>query len=101
VHFGKRIATVPEAVIDELKQCFESEEPMAMSDGLVAGAEVTIAEGPFLGLSAMVVRAFPAVRRVQILLDFLGRPTLAEVDRTSLRVQNQRVADRLPLLATA
>lgn len=100
VHFGKRIATVPESAIEELRQCFESEEPMEMTDGLVAGAEVTIAEGALLGLSAMVVRALPAVRRVQILLDFLGRPTLAEVDRTSLRVQNHRVADRLPLLAT-
>ncbi len=101
VHFGRRIAMVPEAAIDELRQCFESEQPMAMIDGLVAGAEVLIAEGAFMGLSAMVVRALPAVRRVQILLDFLGRPTLAEVDRSTLTVQNYRVADRLPLLATA
>jgi len=66
---------------------------------LLAGTEVTIAEGPFLGYSAMVVRALPAVRRVQILLDFLGRPTLAEVDRSSLKPTQYRVADRLPLLA--
>jgi transcriptional antiterminator RfaH len=101
VRFGKRIAMVPVAAIDELKQCFESEEPMAVTDGLVAGAEVIIAEGALFGFSAMVVRALPAVRRVQILLDFLGRPTLAEVDRSSLKLQNHRVADRLPLLATA
>jgi hypothetical protein len=47
----------------------------------------------------MVVRALPAVRRVQILLDFLGRPTLAEVDRSSLKLLYHRVADRLPILA--
>jgi transcriptional antiterminator RfaH len=100
VHFGQRIPTVPDGAIEELRQCFEAEEPMAVEDGLLAGAEVTIAEGPFLGYSAMVVRALPAVRRVQILLDFLGRPTLAEVDRSSLKLLHQRVADRLPLLAS-
>jgi transcriptional antiterminator RfaH len=100
VHFGKRIPTVPDGAIEELRQCFESEEPMAVQDGLLAGAEVTIAEGAFFGYSAMVVRALPAVRRVQILLDFLGRPTLAEVDRSSLKLLHHRVADRLPLLAS-
>lgn len=99
VHFGQRIPVVPDEAIEELRQCFEAEEPMAAEDGLLAGAEVTIAEGAFLGYSAMVVRALPAVRRVQILLDFLGRPTLAEVDRSSLKPVHYRVADRLPLLA--
>ena len=101
VHFGRRIPIVPDGAIEELRQCFESEEPMAVQDGLVAGAEVTIAEGAFLGYSAMVVRALPAMRRVQILLEFLGRPTLAEVDRRSLKLAHQRVVDRLPLLASA
>jgi transcriptional antiterminator RfaH len=100
VHFGQRIPVVPDAAIEELRQCFEAEEPMAMEDGLVAGTEVMIAEGAFLGYPAMVVRALPAVRRVQILLDFLGRPTLAEVDRSSLKPMQYRAADRLPLLAS-
>ena len=101
VHFGQRIPTVPDEAIEELRQCFEAEEPMAVQDGLQAGAEVMIAGGAFLGYSAKVVRALPAVRRVQILLDFLGRPTLAEVDRSSLKLLQPRVADRLPLLASA
>jgi len=100
VHFGQRIPVVPDGAIEELRQCFETEEPMAMEDGLLAGAEVVIAEGAFLGFPAMVVRALPAVRRVQILLDFLGRPTLAEVDRSTLKPLHYRVADRLPLLAS-
>jgi transcription antitermination factor NusG len=73
---------------------------MMVLDGLAAGTEVTIAEGALLGYSAMVVRALPAVRRVQILLDFLGRPTLAEVDRSTLKLVQLRVADQLPLLAS-
>jgi transcription antitermination factor NusG len=90
---------VPDAAIDELKQCFETEEPMAMEDGVKAGAEVTIVEGAFMGFSGMVVRTLSAGQRVQILLDFLGRITVTEVDRKSLKVENRAVADLLPLLA--
>jgi transcriptional antiterminator RfaH len=100
VHFGHKIPPVPDAAIEELRQCFESEEPMAVGHGIIPGAEVTIAEGVFMGFSGMVVRALSAGQRVQILLDFLGRITLAEVDRKSLKVENRRVADVLPLLAT-
>ena len=101
VQFGTRVPAVPEEAIDELRQCFESEEPMSVGDGLRPGVEVTIAEGAFMGCSAMVVRRLSAQQRVQILLDFLGRPILAEVGRSSLKLQNQRVADLLPLLAMA
>lgn len=100
VHFGQKIPAVPDAAIDELKQCFDSEAPMNVEDRVVPGVEVTIVEGSFMGFSGMVVRALSAGQRVQILLDFLGRITLAEIDRKSLRVENRSVADRIPLLAT-
>lgn len=101
VHFGQRIPAVPDAAIDELKQCFETEEPLAMEDGVKAGAEATIVEGAFMGFSGMVVRTLSAGQRVQILLDFLGRITVTEVDRKSLKVENRAVADLLPLLAAS
>jgi len=101
VHFGSKIPAVPDSAIEELKQCFESEQPMNVEDGVVPGAEVTIVGGAFFGFTGMVVRALSAGQRVQILLDFLGRVTLAEVDRKSLKLENRRVADMLPLLATA
>ena len=100
VHFGHKIPAVPDGAIVELKQCFESEQPMVVEDGVIPGAEVNIAEGVFMGFSGTVLRTLSAGQRVQILLDFLGRVTLAEVDRRSLRVENRRVADLLPLLAT-
>ena len=100
VHFGRKIPAVPDTAIEELKQCFESEQPMNVQDGVVPGAEVTIVGGAFFGFSGMVVRSLSAGQRVQILLDFLGRVTLAEVDRKSLKLENRRVADLLPLLAT-
>lgn len=99
VHFGQQIPTVADAVIEDLRQCFDSEEPMAVEDRLDPGAEVTVAEGSFLGSRGIVVRVLPARQRVQILLDFLGRTTLAEVDRKSLTVEGQTLADLMPALA--
>lgn len=99
VHFGQKIPAVPDQVIDELRQCFETEEPLPVQELLYAGSEVTVAEGAFMGSRGIVVRLLPARQRVQILLDFLGRTTLAEVDRKSLQVENRCVADLMPHLA--
>lgn len=101
VHFGDRIPPVPDAVIEELKQCFDDGEPMAVEERLIPGMEVTVAEGAFLGFHGIVLKVMTAKQRVQILLDILGRSTLTEVDRKTLTVENQCVADLMPSLATA
>ena len=101
VHFGLKIPTVSNDVIEELRQCFESEEPMALQDPLRVGSEVRVAEGSLLGSQGIVVRLLPARQRVQILLDFLGQTTLTEVDRKSLIVEDESVADLMPRLAMA
>lgn len=100
VHFGHRIPLVQDEVVEELRQCFDLDEPMGVEDGLKPGSEVLVAEGPFLGSRGVVVRALPGRQRVQILLDFLGRTTLTEVERRSLAVENRRMADLIPALAT-
>jgi len=99
VHFGRRIPILPDEVIDELRQCFQAEEPLSAQDRLFPGAEVTVAEGAFLGFRGVVVRLMPARQRVQILLDFLGQTTVAEVERNSLTLENSCLADLLPTLA--
>ncbi len=99
VNFGGHIPTVPQQVIDDLMACFESEEPMLMQDPLYPGAEITVAEGAFAGFDAIVLRTLPSRQRVQVLLDILGRPTVVELGRTSVTVNNSNVADALPALA--
>ena len=99
VHFGHKIPTVPNAAIVELRQCFESDEPIAVMDSLQPGAEVVVGAGPFLGARGLVVCALEGRQRVQILLDFLGRSTLAEVERKSLKVETRHMANLIPVLA--
>jgi transcriptional antiterminator RfaH len=99
VHFGQQIPTVPDSVIDELKECFDRGEPLAVEDRLVPGAEVSVVQGAFRGVQAVVLRTLPAKQRVQVLLDILGRPTLVEVDRCDVAVENLVVAELMPSLA--
>ena len=99
VHFGQEIPSVPSETVEELRRCFESEQPMAVEDGLFVGTEVVVAEGALLGSRGIVVRVLPAKRRVQILLEFLGRTTLTEMDRKSLTAEEQSMADLMPALA--
>lgn len=99
VRFGDRAARVADPIIDELKMCFQDSEPMSVEDHLIPGAEVIVSEGAFLGFRGIVVQLQPARKRVQILLDFLGRTTLTEVDRKSVTVENRCIADLMPALA--
>lgn len=100
VHFGHRVATVPDEVVEDLRQCFPCGEPMEVEDKLQPGMDVTVSEGAFLGSHGVVIRVLPARQRVQILLDFLGRTTVAEVDRRTLIVNDQCWASLLPGLST-
>jgi transcriptional antiterminator RfaH len=100
VRFGDKIAVVPDGVIEELAECFQDDEPLQIEDPIDTGTEVTFAGGAFMGFSGVVLRVLPAKQRVQVLLDFLGRTTVAEVDRTTLKTE-RRIADLVPTLATA
>ncbi len=99
VHFGHRIPRVADSVIEELQECFEVGEPMMVEDRLSPGDEVVVGDGAFTGMRAFVLRVMPARQRVQILLDILGGPTPVEVDRSSVVLERNTVADRAPILA--
>ncbi len=98
VRFGQKIPPVPDEVVEELRLCFETDDPMAVEEQLRPGTEVTVAEGAFLGSQGIVVRVLPSKQRVQILLDFLGRATLTEVDRNSVCAQERSLSQLVPAL---
>jgi len=99
VHFAHKIPKIPDAVIEELKECFEGEETITVEDRLAPGDEVIVAEGAFCGMRAFVLRVMPARKRVQVLLDVLGRPTPAELDENSVVMEGNGVANLVPMLA--
>jgi transcriptional antiterminator RfaH len=99
VHFARRIPKIADAVIEELKECFEGEETMTVEDRLSPGDEVVVVDGAFRGMRAFVLRVMPARKRVQVLLDVLGRPTPAEVDDHSVVNERNTVATLVPILA--
>src|SRR5258706_3485884 len=75
VHFAERVPTVPDSVIEELQECFAAEEPMAVEERLLPGAEVNLADGAFSGMRASVVRVMPGPRRGHGFLWNFGRRT--------------------------
>jgi transcription antitermination factor NusG len=99
VHFGNKIPQVPDLIIEELQACFGADDLIAVDNRLAPGDEVTVAEGAFAGMSAQVLKSLPAKKRVQILLDILGRPTTVEVGRGSVVLKKNSLADLAPFLA--
>jgi transcriptional antiterminator RfaH len=99
VHFGGKIPAVADSIIEELQDCFESDETITVEHRLTPGDEVTVAGGAFAGMSAYVLKNLPARKRVQILLDILGRATPVEVAREALMLKKNTLADLAPVLA--
>lgn len=84
VGFGGLPAVVDAAVIAELRQFVRDNETIEIAPEITPGDEVTVMDGPFRGLRAVVTRIMPAKERVAVLLELLG--TQREVEVTLNRV---------------
>jgi transcriptional antiterminator RfaH len=99
VHFGHKIPKVPDAIIEELRDCFEADDPMTVEDRISPADEVVFVEGAFAGMRGFVLRVMPAKKRVQVLLEVLGGPTPVEVERSAVILERSTLADFVPVLA--
>jgi transcriptional antiterminator RfaH len=99
VQFGNKFPQVADVIIEELKSCFGAGDLLVVENRLAPGDEVTVATGAFAGMSAQVLKSLPAKKRVQILLDILGRPTTVEVGSESVKLTRNTLADLVPILA--
>jgi transcriptional antiterminator RfaH len=87
VRFGAIIPEVPDYFVETLRREVAekgAQETLILQPQIEAGEEVEVANGAFSGSKATVVEVLPAKERVRVLLDFLGRPQLIEVDIFSL-----------------
>lgn len=89
VHFGSRWPTIPDAAIEELQQAMQGQELHVVEEPLRPGDRVQITEGAMQGLEAVVCRVMPARQRVAVLLDFLGRQTMVELERSQLVTETE------------
>ncbi|MGO8697743.1 MAG: transcription termination/antitermination protein NusG [Limisphaerales bacterium] len=80
VHFGSSWPTIPERTIEELEKVVGGTEIYSISPQVSAGDSVKIIEGTFHGFEALVTRVMPTRERVAVLLDFLGRQTVVELN---------------------
>ena len=79
VHFGDRLATLPENVVTALQSRMGGEEIVTLDCSIKVGQSVRISEGPFQGLEAVVTHLLPAKERIRVLFDFLGRSIEIEI----------------------
>lgn len=84
VHFGDYFAPVPDEVLSELRERLDDSDLKVFPDAVQPGDEVVIADGTFMGITAVVQRLLPAKDRVRVLLEFLGRTVETELASASL-----------------
>src|SRR5262249_30300065 len=84
VHFGNQWPSIPDYAVSELQEALGPDDVSFVARDFKPGEPVEIANGAFRGLHAVVSYAIPAKQRVAILLDFLGRQTMLELDSLDL-----------------
>jgi transcriptional antiterminator RfaH len=99
VHFGNNIPQIPDSVIADLRHFFNHDESLKVDNRFYPGDEVVFASGAFNGMHALVLREMPTRKRIQVLLDVLGRSIPVEVSSNTITKSRKSLADLVPLLA--
>jgi transcriptional antiterminator RfaH len=95
VQFGERIATIPDAIIEELRQTLSANADTIFIDAPLEGDEAEISSGPFQGERGTIVRVLPARERVEILLDVMGRSLPTEFRLSSIIFKHRTAAQKM------
>jgi len=84
VHFGENWPVISENTIHELREAVGTTELHTLSEELCPGDAVHFADGSLRGLRAIVSRVLPGQKRVEVLMELLGRQTGIELTVGSL-----------------
>ena len=78
VRFGNWYPVIEDDLIDDLRIETEDGDARELRLEFEAGDRVKLVHGPLAGLEAVITHVLPGNERVRLLLEFLGRETLAE-----------------------
>jgi transcriptional antiterminator RfaH len=79
IHFGAQWPTIPDPVIEDLRQTFGQQAIRIISSEIKSGDGIQLAGGVFHGLNAVVTTVMPGKERARVLMDFLGHQTPVEI----------------------
>jgi len=88
VDFGDQMVDVPDEVIQMLRDEMEGQDVKEVHVGMHIGDTVEFTEGPMRGLKGIVNSIQDGNERVKILMEFLGRESLVEVDSSKLLTEH-------------
>lgn len=89
VRFGREVPAVPDYFVEALRVELVKRGEASMitlAPKVDVGEEVEVVVGPLGGAKGLVLEVLPARERVKILLEFLGREQVVEVDLFSLLI---------------
>jgi transcriptional antiterminator RfaH len=84
VHFGEDWPVISENAINELREAVGTTELQIISQEFSPGDAVHFADGSLCGLRAIVSRVMPSQKRIEVLMELLGRQTEVELTVDSL-----------------
>lgn len=80
LEFGGNLVTIPEQTISDLQQEMQHQEVREVKPSLKVGDVVELTEGPMRGFKGIVDALLKGQDRVRILLEFLGRQSVVEIE---------------------
>jgi transcriptional antiterminator RfaH len=89
IGFGQVPFVVTPSLINELRSSLTEENIMEISCKIMEGENVSIVQGPFSGIQALVTRLLPSRQRVAVLFELLGQEREIEVELDSLLLKKQ------------
>ena len=84
VHFGDYWPVIPETTIDDLRQLVGATELHTIAPQLSPGDAVLLTHDSLRGLRALISRVLPGQKRVEVLMEILGRQTNLKLPLDSL-----------------
>lgn len=80
LEFGGHLVTIPDQTITDLRAEMQNQDVREVRAVLNIGDEVELTEGPMRGFKGIVDGWLKGQDRVRVLLDFLGRQNIVEIE---------------------